>query len=93
MIVVPLIENFILIMIIKICDEFFENKEIISGILIAFLAGFGHIYYWAGFFTVFVMSYQYVNYRRNITKFYAYMCTVIVHATLNFFGVLLQFSI
>ena len=44
-IVVPLIENFVLIMIIKICDSFFENKEIISGILIAFLAGFGHTYY------------------------------------------------
>lgn len=85
-IIAPVIEKLLLVMIFKISDLIFENKEFLSLMLIPFIAGFAHEFYFLSFFGFFIMSYQYMMYRRNITNFNAYMCTVLTHAVHNFFA-------
>ena len=91
MIIASLFENFLLIMIFKISDSFFENNEIIPLAIVPFIAGFAHTFFLPAFVGFFIMSYQYVMYRRVLTNFCAYICTVITHATVNCFAFLAHY--
>ena len=92
MIIITLIEkNLFVVIIFKINELFVENKEIIPLIIVPVIAGFGHTFFLPAFVGFLLMSYQYIMYRRNLTKFHAYMRTVIMHATVNGFAFLANF--
>ncbi len=92
-IIVPLIENLFIVMIFKISELFFENKEIIPLTIVSVIMEFQHTFFLPAFVAFFIMSYQYVMYRKNLTKFHAYMCTVATHGAVNCFVFLFKWMV
>jgi hypothetical protein len=90
-IIVPIIAGLLIVMIFKISDSFFKNKEIIPLTIIPFIAGFSYTFFLPAFVEVFIVLYQYVMYRKNLTNFHAYMCIVVTLATLSGFAFLANF--
>jgi len=68
-IIVPIIAGLLIVMIFKISDSFFKNKEIIPLTIIPFIAGFSYTFFLPAFVEVFIVLYQYVCIEKTLQTF------------------------